>query len=30
VASVTDYLKHPMLDAPATPERVFWGCQEAP
>ena len=30
VASVNDYHKHPMLDAPATPERVFWGCQEAP
>ncbi|MNB97656.1 Nicotinate dehydrogenase medium molybdopterin subunit [compost metagenome] len=30
VASVTNYQKHPLLDAPATPERVFWGCQEAP
>ncbi len=30
VASVTDYQKHPRLDAPATPERVFWGCQEVP
>lgn len=30
VASVTDYQKHPLLDAPATPERVFWGCQEVP
>lgn len=30
VASVTDYQKHPCLDAPATPERVFWGCQEVP
>ncbi|TNV22669.1 xanthine dehydrogenase molybdopterin binding subunit [Buttiauxella sp. B2] len=30
VASVTDYQQHPLLDAPATPERVFWGCQEAP
>lgn len=29
VASVTDYRKHPLLDAPATPERVFWGCQGA-
>lgn len=30
VASVSDYQKHPLLDAPATPERVFWGCQEVP
>lgn len=30
VASVTNYQKHPLLDAPATPERVFWGCQVAP
>ncbi|HEY3591769.1 MAG TPA: xanthine dehydrogenase molybdopterin binding subunit, partial [Buttiauxella sp.] len=30
IASVTDYQRHPLLDAPATPERVFWGCQEAP
>ncbi|WP_435945135.1 xanthine dehydrogenase molybdopterin binding subunit [Dryocola sp. BD586] len=29
VASVGAYRKHPLLDAPATPERVFWGCQEA-
>lgn len=29
VASLTGYRKHPLLDAPATPERVFWGCQEA-
>jgi xanthine dehydrogenase large subunit len=29
VASVSGYRKHPLLDAPATPERVFWGCQEA-
>ncbi|MFS2226000.1 xanthine dehydrogenase molybdopterin binding subunit [Pantoea sp. B65] len=25
VASVADYQTHPLLDAPATPERVFWG-----
>lgn len=29
VASLSSYRKHPLLDAPATPERVFWGCQEA-
>ncbi len=29
VASVCGYGKHPLLDAPATPERVFLGCQEA-
>lgn len=27
VASVADYRLHPALDAPATPERVFWGVQ---
>ncbi|ERK17563.1 Xanthine dehydrogenase, molybdenum binding subunit [Pantoea sp. AS-PWVM4] len=27
VASVADYRQHPLLDAPATPERVFWGVQ---
>lgn len=27
VASVADYRRHPQLDAPATPERVFWGVQ---
>lgn len=27
VASVADYRFHPQLDAPATPERVFWGMQ---
>lgn len=27
VASVADYQVHPQLDAPATPERVFWGVQ---
>ncbi|WP_437615674.1 xanthine dehydrogenase molybdopterin binding subunit [Erwinia sp. V71] len=27
VASVADYRLHPQLDAPATPERVFWGVQ---
>jgi len=25
VASVADYRHHPLLDAPATPERIFWG-----
>ncbi len=27
VASVGNYRRHPQLDAPATPERVFWGVQ---
>ena len=27
VASVDNYRRHPQLDAPATPERVFWGVQ---
>ncbi len=27
VASVDNYRQHPLLDAPATPERVFWGMQ---
>ncbi|MFH8134530.1 xanthine dehydrogenase molybdopterin binding subunit [Pantoea osteomyelitidis] len=27
VASVADYQLHPQLDAPATPERVFWGVE---
>ncbi len=27
VASVANYRHHPHLDAPATPERVFWGIQ---
>jgi len=27
VASLADYRQHPGLDAPATPERVFWGAQ---
>ncbi|MDL4912502.1 MAG: xanthine dehydrogenase molybdopterin binding subunit [Enterobacterales bacterium endosymbiont of Blomia tropicalis] len=27
IASVDGYRQHPMLDAPATPERVFWGAQ---
>ncbi|MGK3137300.1 xanthine dehydrogenase molybdopterin binding subunit [Pantoea trifolii] len=27
VASVDNYRRHPQLDAPATPERVFWGIQ---
>lgn len=27
VASVADYRQHPLLDAPATPERIFWGVQ---
>lgn len=25
ISSVADYRQHPLLDAPATPERVFWG-----
>lgn len=29
VASVSGYRKHPLLAAPATPERVYWGCREA-
>ncbi|PKH26603.1 xanthine dehydrogenase molybdopterin binding subunit [Enterobacterales bacterium CwR94] len=28
VASVGDYQRHPHLDAPATPERVFWGIEQ--
>ncbi|MEI2264654.1 xanthine dehydrogenase molybdopterin binding subunit [Erwinia sp. CGal63] len=28
VASVGDYRQHPLLDAPATPERVFWGVEK--
>jgi len=28
VASVKDYQQHPLLDAPATPERVFWGVEK--
>jgi len=27
VASVDNYRRHPLLDTPATPERVFWGVQ---
>lgn len=27
LASVADYRQHPHLDAPATPERVFWAAQ---
>lgn len=27
VSSVAGYRRHPQLDAPATPERVFWGVQ---
>jgi xanthine dehydrogenase large subunit len=27
VASVADYQQHPHIDAPATPERVFWAAQ---
>ena len=27
VASVADYRQHPLLDAPATPERIFRGVQ---
>ncbi len=28
VASVGNYRQHPSLDAPATPERVFWGVEK--
>jgi len=28
IASVKDYQQHPLLDAPATPERVFWGVEK--
>ncbi|WP_312240695.1 xanthine dehydrogenase molybdopterin binding subunit [Pantoea sp.] len=28
VASVANYQRHPQLDAPATPERVYWGIQK--
>ncbi|WP_342755364.1 xanthine dehydrogenase molybdopterin binding subunit [Pantoea sp. MBD-2R] len=28
VASVGNYQQHPLLDAPATPERVFWGMEK--
>lgn len=28
LASVSDYQQHPLLDAPATPERVFWGAEK--
>ena len=28
VASVGGYRQHPLLDAPATPERVFWGAEK--
>jgi xanthine dehydrogenase large subunit len=28
VSSVSNYQQHPLLDAPATPERVFWGADK--
>ncbi|MEB0043363.1 MULTISPECIES: xanthine dehydrogenase molybdopterin binding subunit [unclassified Pseudomonas] len=28
VASVADYRHQPKIDAPATPERVLWGCEQ--
>lgn len=28
VSSVGGYRQHPLLDAPATPERVFWGAEK--
>lgn len=28
VASVADYRAQPAIDAPATPERVLWGCEQ--
>jgi xanthine dehydrogenase large subunit len=28
VASLGDYRVHPLIDAPATPERVLWGCEQ--
>jgi xanthine dehydrogenase large subunit len=28
VASVADYRTHPMIDAPATPERILWGVEQ--
>ncbi|MNI98653.1 hypothetical protein D3C73_1575390 [compost metagenome] len=28
VASIADYRLQPNIDAPATPERVLWGCEQ--
>ena len=28
VASLADYRVHPKIDAPSTPERVLWGCEQ--
>lgn len=28
VASLADYRLQPHIDAPATPERVLWGCEQ--
>jgi len=28
VASLGDYRHQPKIDAPATPERVLWGCEQ--
>ncbi|MEE3635732.1 xanthine dehydrogenase molybdopterin binding subunit [Pseudomonas sp. AL 58] len=28
VASLADYREQPLIDAPATPERVLWGCEQ--
>ncbi|MDD0974651.1 xanthine dehydrogenase molybdopterin binding subunit [Pseudomonas fontis] len=28
VASLADYSEQPLIDAPATPERVLWGCEQ--
>ena len=28
VASLADYREQPQIDAPATPERVLWGCEQ--
>jgi len=28
VASLGDYRHQPNIDAPATPERVLWGCEQ--
>lgn len=28
VASLADYTVQPLIDAPATPERVLWGCEQ--
>ncbi len=28
VASIADYRVQPNIDAPSTPERVLWGCEQ--